>query len=255
MLLRAASVVVPDRHRLAITRAFHLICGFRFELNVIGKIDEKPAMPRIIAYNHVSLYDAFVLAGIPNVAIISSDTRRLASRANGWVTGFSARLCRADVRVIADMRAFANMLKLWRQQPDAPILCAAPEGTVGNGKALFRFYKGLFVPGAQVVPVAIRCVPALPINMHPILAHHAFNYVWPLMLPWVKFQVDMLPPMERHEAEPSQAFADRVQAAIAAHLGIPATVLSKDDKAEYRRRLVRRADTTQQGPLAEPNRV
>ena len=57
------------------------------------------------------------------------------------------------------------------------------------------------------------------------------------MAPRLRFELTYLPPLTRVDGEDGQAFADRVQQAIADHLGIPATTHTVEAKRAYRERL------------------
>jgi len=229
-----AARLLPSSQRRRLFPLFLTVYGFRRRWRGNGLFIAQPAMPMVIAYNHVSLYDAFILFELPHVAIISSDPQKNASRVNAAVMGWVARSFSTDVRIITGGRDFVQMLKAWRQSPAPPRLCIAPEGTVGNGKGLFAFEKGFFGIGAQVLPVTFKAAAALPISLHPVLAHHGLNYVWPLMLPWVTYEMEALPVTSIRSDETPQAFAERVQLAMAQHLHIPATRVTRGDKATYR---------------------
>lgn len=242
--------LLPPRHRRALYPLLPAALGLRQRWSGRARLERRRTGPCVLIYNHVSLYDSIVLVSLERAAIMSSDPRHNSSRVNALFFGWIARSFDLDVRIIASLRSLISMLRDWKQESAPNALCVAPEGTVGNGKALFAFQKTFFALDVPILPVCIRVEPALPVAMHPVLAHHALNFLWPLFLPWVTFHLDCLEPMAIADGQTPAAFAAQVQARMAAHLGIPTTNLGPEDKRAYRSALRARGNHA----LAQPAR-
>lgn len=208
-------------------------------VTIRGNVDARePHGPAtIVAYNHVSLYDAYALSLLPNLAIATADDIKRRRWVNYSVERFFASCFNIDLRVLSGSRETFRMLLDWKNEPAGQRLAVAPEGTINNGKGLFRFQKTVFGLNVPVVPIAIVAVPAFPVSLYNIRGSSAANLVWPIFLPFVTYRLNALPTMLRESDETPQAFADRVQAALANELGIPRTQFTPVDKQEYRRSL------------------
>lgn len=237
LLIPALARLLPANHSRRAFSFLLTILGMRRSWKNHENLQPLSGRPAILVYNHVSLYDVIIIAELSGTALIAADPNANASRFNELFFGWLARGFNMDVRIVNDRRRFVRMLKQWRTAECPPVLCVAPEGTVGNGRGLFAFQKGFFSLGVLVIPLAIRVNPAFPIAMHPVLSHHAWNFLWPLILPWTEFELEFLQPMSIARDQSSEEFAKQVQTEMANHLGISATDICKTEKAAYRQKL------------------
>ena len=101
-----------------------------------------------------------------------------------------------------------------------------PEGGMTSGAGVMRFNRGFALLRAPVAPVAFRCTHAWPgggaLSTHTLTSSFAANLFWLCFAPATQLSATVLPPMTQRAGEADAAFADRVRAAIAAELGVPA---------------------------------
>ena len=96
----------------------------------------------------------------------------------------------------------------------------------GSRMAILRYQKFVFSLGLTVQPLAISRKPAwiqrlcFPIEVDTARASFIANVLWMYFLPRGQYEITLLKPMECREQESAAAFADRVQAATAAELGL-----------------------------------
>lgn len=223
--------LAPAAVAKALLRAVLRACGLWHRLRGRHHL-EAVTGPTVVAFNHISLWDGVLLGALDRSAIVASDPKQNRSRVNEHFFGFFVRGFSCQVEVIKDRRDFVSMLRAWRRpsiRPTTPLF-VAPEGTVGNGRALFAFKPTFFGLGVPVVPLCLRARPLVPISLHPVSGHPALSFLWPLLLPWTVFELEALPPMSIAEGESREDFALRVQAVMAKHLGIKATQFTREDK-------------------------
>lgn len=88
-----------------------------------------------------------------------------------------------------------------------------------------------FVPrGTPVVPVALTARNPLNIRTHTLTSSFLANLFWFSFCPWVEIDAVVLPPMVQEEGEGRGQFVQRVQAAIAAQLGVPVSDMTIQQK-------------------------
>ena len=109
-----------------------------------------------------------------------------------------------------------------------------PEGGMTSGAGVMRFNRGFALLRAPVAPVAFRCTHAWPgggaLSTHTLTSSFAANLFWLCFAPATQLTATVLPPMTQRAGEGDAAFADRVRAAIAAELGVPALEMSIREK-------------------------
>lgn len=211
--------------------------GLRWRWQGLDHLAQIHGQPLVIAFNHVSLYDALVIATLRNTSLVSSDPKTHASRANVWFFGWIVRRFGIDYLLLSNKRQIAKTLHAWRSEENPVTLCVAPEGTVGNGRGLFAFKKGFFNLGVPVLPLCVSVQSALPISAHPVLANHAWNFLWPFLSPSTRFDLTFLPARTIACGETAEEWANSTQRQIADHLGVATTALTGADKQAYRRAL------------------
>jgi hypothetical protein len=176
-----------------------------------------------------------VIATLDNASLVSSDPKSHPSRVNiiffGWIVSCFA----LDYLLLTEKREIVKKLRAWQSDENPVSLCVAPEGTVGNGRGLFAFKKGFFNLGVPVLPLCVSLRSALPISAHPVLAHHGWNFLWPLLSPWTLFEFTFLPARNIASGETADDWARCTQRQIAEKLGIGTTDLTGADKQAYRR--------------------
>ena len=112
----------------------------------------------IAVYNHMSLFDGFLLCGCvhPFAFVVNSDQGSL---------GVLKHVARKLHYVLVDYaRGAGQTSKITEhaERPGSNLLAIAPEGTTSNGSALLRFRSGAFVPLRPVLPVLIRSARPSP---------------------------------------------------------------------------------------------
>jgi ancient ubiquitous protein 1 len=128
------------------------------------------------------------------------------------------------------VRHFCN----WRKTPQGIALYTTPEATINNGRALFRFRPEFLTRGRPVVPLAMKLNAPFGLTPNPLSSSGAMKFLRLLMMPWLEFEMTFLERQTPAENQTGQAFADQVQACVAAHLAIPATRWTRDDKYAFR---------------------
>jgi hypothetical protein len=88
-----------------------------------------------------------------------------------------------------------------------------------------------------IQPVALRCnIPMLPFTSPNVLGTTIIKELMFLFfVPYFKYELTLLPIMQKSEGEDSVSFAGRVQKAIADELGVVATQYSFKDALALRR--------------------
>lgn len=207
------------------------ICGLNIKLN--GNPDNL-RKHSVLVYNHVSLIDAIAIATLENATIVAADPSANESSFNKYFFGDIVKAFGRKIFIIKNLRTLIRDIQSWKQSDTSEILCVAPEGTISNGRSLFRFEKFFFSLDTEVVPVALSVSPALPINMHPLGSHHAANIFWAFAMPYVGIRIDILDAVHKNDDETSLDFADRVRSNIAQKLGANVSEYSNLDKARWK---------------------
>lgn len=192
---------------------------------------------RIVAANHVSVLDTLAMTGIGRPNFLSGTALRGESAFNAVLFRLVERISGARLIPAQDRRGLADLFRSWQRVPEVSSFYVPAEMTINNGKGLFRFYPTLIDRGVPVVPLAIRLTTSLGLVAHPFMSGGLATLARLFMAPRLRFELTYLPPLTRVEGEDGQAFADRVQQAIADHLGIPATTHTVEAKRAYRERL------------------
>lgn len=151
------------------------------------------------------------------------------------VVGFLALQCAgSNFWTIRDRRHLARRFAEWRQSPHGTALYITPEGTISNGRGLFRFESEFLTRGMPVVPVAIRLKTPFGLRPHPLHDSGFRNAFRLLAMPWLHYEVTCMPRMVQVHGQDRTEFARQVQQTVAGKLGIPATEFGREDKHAYR---------------------
>ena len=122
-----------------------------------------------------------------------------------------------------------------RQRPHKPLL-VFPEGSITAGdRGAMRFSKFVFTLHEPVLPLAIRLIPALPLEADTVWDPLPVNIGFTLFQPWQTFILKPLPPLSARAGEEGGDFARRVAVCICSQLGIVATNHTTADKAAHLR--------------------
>ena len=109
-----------------------------------------------------------------------------------------------------------------------------PEGGMTSGAGVMRFNRGFALLRAPVAPVAFRCTHAWPggsaLSTHTLTSSFAANLFWLCFAPQTTLTATVLPPLSQRASETDAAFADRVRAALAHELGVPALDMGIKEK-------------------------
>lgn len=230
----AVSPVLPRRWRPVSFR------GLRRALGVVVRLEpSRSEVVRltkrcIVASNHVSMLDTLVALDLGRPTVLSGTALRRESALSPHVFRLLERLSGASFVAHHDKRGLARVFRGWRDGVADGCLYVTAEMTIGNGRGLFRFHPTLLDRGLPVVPLAIEVTTSLGLVAHPFRSGGAATLARLLMSPRVVFDLTYLPALTRAEGEEAQAFADRVQRAVAARLGIPATRHTAADKRAFR---------------------
>jgi ancient ubiquitous protein 1 len=188
----------------------------------------------VVAGNHVCLLDVLTVLDLPGATVMVGDPVKSANGLSLIVGLFCFRIAGSRYVTISDRRGLARFFLDWRRQRPGTTLYTTPELTIGNGRGLFRFHPGMLNRGAPVVPLAVRVETCFGMAPHPLGDQGLVILARLLMLPSVCFSLDFLDRLHLRPGEAAQDFADRVQAVIAGHLGIPATRWTREDKHALR---------------------
>lgn len=198
----------------------------------------------VVASNHVSMFDTLVALDLGRPTFLSGTALRRESALSPHVFRLLELVSGASFVSHGDKRGLARVLRGWKDGVSDGCLYVTAEMTIDNGRGLFRFHPTLLDRGVPVVPMAIRVRTALGLVAHPFFSGGLATLARLSMSPRVTFDLAYLPALARSEEESPQDFADRVQRAVAAHLGIPATRYTVEDKRAYREALRERRRST-----------
>ena len=170
--------------------------------------------------NHTSMIDYMLLcAYTPFAAIMQLHP--------GWVGFLQTRALsclgclwfnRTEVR---DRALVAQRMRDHVSAADASPLLIFPEGTCVNNRYCVMFKRGAFDLGARVCPIAIRYDPVFVDAFWNSKRQSFTAHLLALMTSWaVVCDVYFLEPQARGPGETAAAFAERVQAMIAARAGL-----------------------------------
>ncbi|MEM6347256.1 MAG: hypothetical protein AAF927_25425 [Bacteroidota bacterium] len=213
------------------TNAFvRRVLGIQITYNLNQDAMQKHLAGRIVAVNHISVYDMFVPLNLPQAAVIFAKPK---GRVLNFLIQSIVRNMHGITWDVYHKRALIKHYRAWKQQPQKLCLFVAPEKTINNGDGLFAFEADLFARGYEVVPMALKM--RLPFGLHPHASYLSyFGRLWRLLsLPFIQIEANALaarPPL-KHQFKPD--FARSIQTDIARYLGIPATAWRPEDKHSY----------------------
>ena len=212
-------------------------------INTTLKGDRHSQLPRVLVSNHVSEADVLPIAYLFPVRTVAMDYIR--------TTPVIGRICSVHDPIwigqpenaqstsrnmtLAEIATFKEKQREMLRKAvlegtareDSSSVLIFPEGVLTSGRvAILRYQKFVFSLGLQVQPLAISRKPAwiqrhfFPVEVDTARASFIANVLWLYFLPRGQYQIVLLKPMERGEKESPAAFADRVQVATAAELGL-----------------------------------
>ena len=231
------AMALPRRWRQAPFPILRRLLGIVVDRNLPRREIARLTDGRIVVANHVSMFDTLVMLDVGRPYVLSGTALRRKSALNAHVFRLVELISGARMISAEDRRGLADLFRSWRRGTAEGSLYVPAEMTINNGRGLFRFHPTLIDRGVPVVPLAIRLTTSLGLVAHPFLSGGLATLSRLLMAPRLRFELTYLPALSRVEGEDGQAFADRVQRAIADHLGIPATTHTVEAKRAYRERL------------------
>jgi len=230
-------MVLPRQHRHVVFNAMLAVMGLRIRYNVSRAEIRRRVAGCVVAANHISLIDNFLVTSLPCTTIMVGDPMRKANPLSVAIGYLAFRGAGAEYWTIRNRRNLVSHLADWRKDPSSTALYVTPEGTIDNGKGLFRFEPELLTRDMPVVPLALKLIAPFGLNAHPLFDPGWRNLLRLLSMPWLRFELTYLPARMQAPGQSTAAFAKDVQTAIADHLGIVATGVGRADKHDYRRRM------------------
>jgi len=228
------------------SRLVRLLVPILLRLNLGLFIREKnkhyltgPGRSPIVVMNHETDVDAYVM-GISHLArpIISTTTTTIPLLGSVLKHGYRAwdPIWVPPKSTSEDSRNYVRdtILAHLNRGSNVPV-CIAAEGGLTNGRhALMMFKRFVFSLGFPVTPVALRHVDNWFIEPDFFGSTWLSNMLWMNFFPYHEFELTWLALMPPLANEAPEAFAKRVQLALAAARGIGATDFPYEAKVKLR---------------------
>lgn len=215
----------------ALTNALvNFFLGLRISYNLPYDELQQHFAGRILAANHISVYDLFVGLNLPRIAVLFSkpDGHLINRLILAVVTNMHGITWDAG-----HLRERVRNFNAWAEDPESLSLCVVPEKTISNGKGLFAFDPVFFAKGYEVVPLALKTTLPFGLHSHPTYLSY-LGRLWRLLsMPVTPIEVAALPARRRQPWQSKEDFAGLIQQDIATYLGIPATSWRPHEKKAF----------------------
>lgn len=207
-----------------------IVCGMVVRHNNENR--DKPLLnePHIIAGNHINDFDAFAMwavagrfhplagAHLKDIPLIGRVYTKLSAIFVSPTTEGRDKVKQKVLEVLKD--------------DPVPILIF-PEGGLTNGqKGTMMYHRFVFSLDCSIVPAAISLRHPWPIHHDYLGSTFLRNLTWLLIVPFIIFDITLLPTQRRNEGETAEEFAGRVQKLTSDYLNIEATKCSYSEKKE-----------------------
>jgi len=206
------------------------ILGVHIRYNLDQDKLSKRLSGSIGACNHVSVYDILCGLNLPDTSLLlAAPPEKVPNTIIHKIIGHMS----GTAWDIYDRRKLVQHFQSWAENQYQEAVFVVPEKTINNGEGLFSFHPQFFNKAPKVVPVAVKI--NIPFGLHPHASHLSYQgrLFRLLALPWIRFQVAMLPPRIQQDNQTPEAFARQIQEDIAGYLAIPATRWTHVDKNEF----------------------
>lgn len=213
---------------------FLKILGISVSFNVHRKKIADYAQGCVVASNHVSLFDFLIITDLPRTVIISKNSPKEPKLFDKLLEKFFLIWTGTQFWSSHDKRALVRHFMDLREDPVGAVVYSTPEGTIGNGRGLFRFLPATLCRGTPVIPAALRVTLPFGVKPHPITESGFVIACRLLMMPWLRYELTYLEKQIRAPGQTVEEFSDQIQAVVANYLEIPATSFRREDKLALR---------------------
>ncbi|MHA3904710.1 lysophospholipid acyltransferase family protein [Castellaniella sp. WN] len=236
-LICTTSWLFPAAVKRFVFKILLWVLGIRLHYNLsLNDIGER-TQGCVVAANHVSVFDPLTVLALPHATIMVGNPLRKTNIIS-ILSHFSALKCSgAGFWYVTEKKEFVRRIARWRAHPQGVALYTTPEMTINNGRGLFRFNTTFVCLGMPVIPATLKLSTPLGLNPHPVNSSGIGIFFRLLMMPCLRYEVTYLDRLERRDGESKEMFSRRVQQAVAAHLGIPPSSWTAEDKHAYRAEL------------------
>eukprot|EP00811_Abedinium_folium_P002425 NODE_12223_length_1238_cov_2.344734.p1 GENE.NODE_12223_length_1238_cov_2.344734~~NODE_12223_length_1238_cov_2.344734.p1 ORF type:complete len:244 (-),score=59.02 NODE_12223_length_1238_cov_2.344734:282-1013(-) len=206
-------------------------------VRVVGREHLDASRTPLVVPNHISDFDACMIwaANPPGeqMLVVNDHWQPVIKvvQSLGWpITPIYTTGDRSDVKetlrvAIQDSQSSAHMKRV--------LLFA--EGKTSSGLMVMRFSAFAFTLGAPVVPIAMKIWNPWPLQMQCNGCSILRNLATLFFLPWVSYEVTILPEECNLEGLDGREFAEQVRARICKSLGVPPSELCAKDKEAFAR--------------------
>jgi len=224
---------IRNRYHL---KSLRFLMGHRMQCNLSPEEIARLTDGCVVSVNHISLYDAFNMLSLPHAVLLVGNSTIKTVNIFSLLSNYAALVCSGGRFLkVTERREFASRIVAWRANPAGTALYTSPEKTIGNGQGLFHFHSAFVCYKMPVVPLALSIELPFGLNPHPLLSSGSAIFLRLMMMPWVKYKLTFLSPIQQSAGQSKTEFAQQVQQAIADHLNIPATNWTEEDKHAWRR--------------------
>ncbi len=211
------------------------LLGIKITCNLDYEAVKKHTNGCIVAANHISVFDHFPALAMPLSTLMVHHVDSIAGKVMGFLLFKGSGSSYWEVN---NLKQMVKQFRDWKKSPDGVALYVTPEATINNRRGLFRFRPDFLVRGRPVVPLAVTIHLPFGLVPNPIDSSGLIKFLRLLASPTLRFHMhylDTLPAyVSESESGTTQEYADKVQQSIARHLAIPATLVTREDKHQYR---------------------
>ncbi|KAL3863643.1 hypothetical protein ACJMK2_005392 [Sinanodonta woodiana] len=224
--LLVASILPVSSFRSFVLRGLFGVLGI--QVLVTEDKRKKGQSSKLLVSNHVSELDQIVIYLITNNFTPCSPDMHAILRMNFGYRDFGCEETR---------ESFISNIKKYLQDTSTAVLFH-PEQTTSGAAGMLKFSSFPFEMKMPVQPISITVTRmGVPVALTTLEGSFWWDFFWCLFTPCTIFKVKFLAQEEPVEGEDSEAYAKRVQTAIAKSINVKATQYTFTDKAEYKKKL------------------